>query len=211
VQRALVVARLLAVSATVLGLGSGAHVLGGGAAPSAGVAALVGALVLVLAAAVARRPLSLPVLLPTALAGQLGVHGALSWFGAPVAGGTGAPAAHAAHAAHAAQGAGVPWAVDVAAIAPHAHPAEPLMLVAHAGAVVVTVLLLVATERGVLDLARRWSAMLPALLDGAAGPVATRSRTALPEVPPLRRLPVQRGGVGRRGPPLTLRPCATAA
>jgi hypothetical protein len=208
VQRALVAARLVAVSVTVLGLGSAAHVLGGGAAPSAGVAALVGALVLVLAAAVARRPLSLPVLLPAALAGQLGVHGALSWFGGPVAGAAVAPAGHATHAGY---GPGVPWAVDVAAVAPHAHPAEALMLVAHAGAVVVTVLLLVATERGVLDLARRWSAVLPALLDGPAGPVATRSRTALPEVPPLRGLPVQRGGAGRRGPPATLRPRATAA
>jgi hypothetical protein len=205
VQRALVAARLLTVSVTVLGLGSGAHVLGGGAAPSAGVTALVGALVLVLAAALARRPLSLPVLLPAALGGQLGVHAALSWFGGPVSAGTPAPAGHAAH------GADAGWAVHVAASAPHAHPGEALMLVAHAVAVVGTVLLLVATERGVLDLARRWSAMLPALLDGTTGPVSTRSRTALPAVAPLRSLPVQRGGVGRRGPPAALRPCATVA
>ncbi|RMI12605.1 hypothetical protein EBM89_07805, partial [Cellulomonas triticagri] len=53
-QRALVAARLLAVSTTVLALGSGAHVLGGGAAPALPVLALVGALVLLGAAALAR-------------------------------------------------------------------------------------------------------------------------------------------------------------
>ncbi|WP_282946443.1 hypothetical protein [Cellulomonas endometrii] len=208
-QRALVAARLVAVAVTVLGLGSGAHVLGGGPAPSAGVVGLVAAPVLLLAAAVARRPLSRPVLLPVALAGQLGVHAALSWLGEPVAGGpvTRGASALAGHAAHASDAAGVVPAVA----APHAHPDDALMLAAHAVAVVVAVLLLVATERGVLDLARRWSAVLPALLGSAPGPVGTRSRPVLPGVPALRRLPVQHGGVGRRGPPVVLRPRATAA
>ena len=73
-QRVLVVGRLLGVATTVLVLGSGAHVLGGGHAPSGGALALIGALVLVGSAALARRPLTVRVLLPAAVAGQLAVH-----------------------------------------------------------------------------------------------------------------------------------------
>ncbi|MET0435023.1 MAG: hypothetical protein ABW025_12730, partial [Cellulomonas sp.] len=160
VQRALVVGRLLGVAATVLALGSGAHVLGGGHAPSGGALALIGSLVLVGSAALARRPLTVRVLLPAAVAGQLGVHAALTWL-APGAGAALPGGVHAEHGAAlpgvvptlvgAAATAGVP--VDAAVAVPHG--AGGLMLAAHAAAMAATVLLLVATDRGVLALARR--------------------------------------------------------
>lgn len=198
--RALVAGRLAGVVGAVLGLGSGAHVLAGGGLPSAPALLLVAAPVLVGAAALARRPLSVPVVLPLALAGQLGVHAGLTWLSPGGAAAAATPGVH----VH-----GV-VAVEVAGSAAHAHAAPPVMLAAHAAALVVTVLLLVGTERGVAGLVRRWSAMLPALLgralrapDGRRGPVVARVRGVRP-------LPAGRGGVARRGPPGVPHP-ATAA
>lgn len=202
-QRALVAWRLLAVATTVLALGSGAHVLGGGAAPTPAVAALAGALVVLPAAALARRPLTVRALLPVALAGQLGVHAALTWLGA----GAVAGAVVGGHLDH---GAALSAVRAAPAAGAHVHPASDLMLAAHAVAMVATVLLLVATERGVLALARRWSAVLPALLV-AAPPVASVPARPVPAVLAVpHRLLVGAGGLARRGPPAVLRPRATA-
>jgi hypothetical protein len=202
VQRALVASRLLAVSTTVLALGSGAHVLAGGHAPSAGVVALLGALVLLAAAALARRPLTVRVLLPVAVASQVGVHVALTWL---------APAgevldAGTVHGPHGSVLAGDPV---IAADTGHAGATGVLMPAAHAVAMAATVLLLVATERGVLALVRRWSALLPAL-GGVRLPVVPAPRPAWPAVPGGRRLRLLAGSVARRGPPAPLRPRATA-
>jgi hypothetical protein len=196
VQRALVAWRLGAVASTVLALGSGAHVLGGGHAPSPGAAALVGALVLLGAAALASRPLTVRVLLPGALGGQLAVHAALTWLGpGGVAGAD--PTGHHGTVP-------VPGAAPAAEVA--AHPAADLMLVAHAVAMVATVLLLVAVERGVAGLARRWSTVLPALLGG----VAVVGRAPGRPLPGALRRPrgvlVLAGGAVRRGPPVRPRP-----
>lgn len=215
-QRALVVGRLLGVAATVLALGSGAHVLGGGHAPSGGALALIGALVLVGSAALARRPLTVRVLLPAAVAGQLAVHAALTWL-SPGAGAVAAGGAHPGHEAFAAAvvptpvgaaGSGAaPAAVDAAATAAtDPHGAGGLMLAAHAVAMAATVLLLVATDRGVLALARRWAALLPVLAGARPGPVAPRSRVVAPGLAAPRPVPALRGGVARRGPPGALRP-----
>jgi hypothetical protein len=195
--------RLLAVSTTVLALGSGAHVLAGGHAPSAGVAALLGALVLLAAAALARRPLTVRVLLPAAVAAQVGVHVALTWLGPA---GEALDPAGAAHGAHGALLGGDPL---VAAPAGHTGSTGVLMPAAHAVAMAATVLLLVATERGVLALVRRWSALLPAL-GGVRLPVVPAPRPAWPAVPAGRRLRLLAGSVARRGPPAVLRPRATA-
>lgn len=204
-QRALVAWRLLAVSSTVLALGSGAHVLAGGHAPSAGVVALLGALVLLPAAALARRPLTVRVLLPVAVAAQVGVHLALTWLGA---GGDALAGAGGAHGPH---GTSVLDAGSAgAAPAVHAGTAGLLMPAAHAVAMAGTVLLLVATERGVLALVWRWSALLPALGDGVAAPVHPVRRPSLPAVRPRRRPRALAGSVARRGPPVVLRPRATA-
>lgn len=201
-QRALVAWRLLAVTTTVLALGSGAHVLAGGHAPSAGVVALLGALVLLAAAGVARRPLTVRLLLPVAVGAQLGVHVALSWLG-PAGGEPGPSGAHGLH------GAPAP-VVDVVAVDPHAGASGLLMPAAHAAAMAATVLLLVATEQGALGLVRRWSALLPALGAGAPVPVAGLPRPVLVGAGPVRRLRVLAGDVARRGPPAALRPRATA-
>ncbi len=209
-QRALVVGRLLGVAATVLALGSGAHVLGGGHAPTGGALALIGSLVLVGSAALARRPLTVRVLLPAAVAGQLGVHAALTWL-AP---GAGAALPGAAHAGHGAvlPGAAVPAlvgsgaGVPVDAVVAEPHGAGGLMLAAHAAAMAATVLLLVATDRGVLALARRWAALLPALAGAVPAPVAPRARPVALVAAAPRPVPALRGGVARRGPPGVLRP-----
>jgi hypothetical protein len=215
--RALVAWRLLAVATTVLALGSGAHVLGGGHAPSPAVAALLGALVLLGSTALARRPLSVRVLLPVALLGQLGVHVALTWLGSGAGAG---PAVGDHHGALAALPvgpvlpAGLPAsgaAVDPAVVLGHAHPGAGPMLAAHVVAMVATVLLLVATERGVLGLVRRWSTLLPALAGPAPVVGPGRPRRVLDLVPPLRRLVAHRGGAARRGPPAVLRPRTAAA
>jgi hypothetical protein len=208
-QRALVAWRLLAVSSTVLALGSGAHVLAGGHAPSAGVVALLGALVLLAAAALARRPLTVRVLLPVAVAAQVGVHLALTWLGS---GGDALRAAGGAHGPHGTPvpGAGAGAGAEPAAAATHAGASGLLMPAAHALAMAATVLLLVATERGLLALVRRWSALLPALGDGVAAPVRPARRPAPPVVRPRRHLRVLAGSVVRRGPPVVQRPCATA-
>lgn len=202
-QRALVAWRLLAVSTTVLALGSGAHVLAGGHAPSAGVVALLGALVLLAAAALARRALTVRVLLPVAVAAQLGVHVALTWLGPA---GEALDLAGAAHGRH-----GLLLTGDPVSAAPAAHPGATgvLMPAAHAVAMAATVLLLVATERGVLALIRRWSVLLPAL-DGAGLPVVPAPRPARPAAPARRRPRVLAGSVARRGPPAPLRPRAAA-
>lgn len=195
--RALVAGRLLGVAGAVLGLGSGAHVLAGGALPSAAALLLLAVPVLVGAAALARRPLSVRLLLPVALAGQLGVHAGLTWLSA---GGAAAGGAH-LHGPGAPAVAEVAEVAGAAGVAGHAHAASVPMLAAHAAALVAAVLLLVGTERGIAGLVRRWSAMLPALLGrgprpttGARGPVAALVRDVRP-------LPAGRGGVGRRGPP----------
>ncbi|WP_454051342.1 hypothetical protein [Cellulomonas sp. Marseille-Q8402] len=176
VQRALVAWRLLAVSTTVLATGSGAHVLAGGHAPGPGVVALLGALVLLVAAALARRPLTVPVLLPVAVAAQVGVHVALTWLA-----GADATSAAVAHGTHGLHGAVVlPAGTSAPVLDAHAGTAGLLMPAAHAAAAAATVLLIVATERAVLGLVRRWSALLPALGDGLPGPVAPRPRPAAP-------------------------------
>lgn len=224
-QRALVVGRLLGVATTVLALGSGAHVLGGGHAPTGGVLALIGALVLVGSAALARRPLTVRVLLPAAVAGQLAVHAALTWLAPAGAAAGGAGAGHGAHTAHGADAGyagltGAPsgatasasvlagLAGDGAAAAPAAEPhgAGWLMLTAHALAMAATVLLLVATDRGVRALAGRWAALLPALAGGLPGCVPARPRPVAQGLPAPRPLPALRGGPARRGPPAALRP-----
>ncbi|MFF1529729.1 hypothetical protein [Cellulomonas sp. NPDC058312] len=209
--RALAAWRVLAVATTVLALGSGAHVLGGGHAPSPAVAALLGALVLLGAAALARRPLSVRVLLPVALLGQLGVHVALTWLGSGAGAG---PVVEGHHGALPALPAGVlvpGGAVDPVGVLGHAHPGAGPMLAAHVVAMVATVLLLVATERGVLGLVRRWSTLLPALAGPAPVVGPGRPRRALGLVPPLRRLVAHRGGAARRGPPAVPRPRTAAA
>lgn len=210
--RALVAARLVAVAGSVLALGSGAHVAGGGAAPSLAVALLVAVVVLPVAAVVARRPLTAPVLLPVTVAAQVGVHVALTWLG-PGSGGGAAPGVRGGHEVHgvpAVHGSGAAGMPGAHAGAAHGLAAGLPMLAAHVAAMVVLVLLLVATERGLLALVRGWATVLLALT--GAPVVRTAAHPAgLPDDAPRRPgLPVLRGGVGRRGPPL-LPLLATAA
>lgn len=227
-QRALVVGRLLGVATTVLALGSGAHVLGGGHAPSGAALALIGALVLAGSAALARRPLTVRVLLPAAVVGQLAVHVALTWLApggaAAMAGGVHAGDARlVGHAGHPELLAGSPGAlagVPAAAASSALGGADPVsgaavadphgaggpMLLAHALAMAATVLVLVATDRGLVALAGRWAALLPALTGGLPGPVPARPRPVAPGLPAPRPLPALRGGAARRGPPAELRP-----
>lgn len=205
--RALVAARLVAVAGSVLVLGAGAHVVGGGSAPSPAVALLVAVLVLPVAALVARRPLTVPVLLPLAVASQVGVHVALTWLG-PGAG-TGAAGLRGSRL-HEGHGALVVAAPDAHTDAVHGSDAGAAMLLAHVVAMVAVVLLLVATERGLLALAHGWAVVHPALLGARVVPVLRRALPVPAGVVPRPRPAVLRSGPGRRGPPAGVRP-ATAA
>lgn len=205
-SRALAVGRLLGVAVTVLGLGSGAHVLGGGGAPTAPALLLAGVPVLLGSTALSRRPLTVPVLLPAALAGQLGVHATLTWLSGPARPGALPPDGPGAH--HGAGTVAAGGLVDAAHA--HAHGTGVGMLLAHAVAVVAAVLLLTATDRGASALLRRWTAVLPALTAGPAVAVAPRPAPVRPEVVRPRPPAVHRGGAVRRGPPVPV-PAATAA
>lgn len=94
--------------------------------------------------------------------------------------------------------------------APHHHPQvtsageSSWMLAAHAGAVIVTAVLLARGDQ-MLCLLQTWWNALPTVVRGLPRPaVPFRPRPAVPLGPPLHELPCRRAGtsVVRRGPPV---------
>ncbi|MGN8245066.1 hypothetical protein ACTHAM_002178 [Cellulomonas soli] len=169
--RGLGAGRLLLVSTTVFALGVGAHVLGGGATPGARTLGALGALVLACTAWTTRAPLRARSLLPLAVLAQAGLHTALAWLApsgttatSPGSGGRHlhADAALASLAAADPAGAGV---------GTHAHAFSLTMVAAHLAATLLTVALLIGTDRAVATVAHLWTVLLPALLTPRARPI----------------------------------------
>lgn len=185
-------ARLAAVSSTVVALGAGAHVAGSGAVPDGSAVLALGALTVAAAVPLARRRLQVTTLLPGVAAWQWLMHQALAATtplpGAPPAG----PSGHAAHAAATAHpAAGAP------------HPTSAAMTAAHVLTTVLTVALLIATERGAERALRRWTWALPVLTGARVLPVVTTAPQVLVHGDDRRSVPrASTGGAyGSRAPP----------
>lgn len=207
--------RELLVAGTTLSIAAAAHLLAGGALPTAPLAWLVvAALTAPLAVWTARRRLTLRRLLPAMGALQLVQHGALSVLGAAggpsLLPGTGGHALHGPAPGSLPHGS-LPYAADAAA---HLHPAHdptsPWMLAAHAAAVLLTALLLAAGDRAALTVAAhlRHVALLvqgPASLPVVRGRAVVARAVRRPRPAPVRRR------TPPRGPPLLPGALARAA
>jgi hypothetical protein len=194
VERALGAGRLLLVSSTVLALALGAHTLGGGRLPGGPVVAGLGALLLATTAWTARGRLRVRSLLPTVLAAEAGLHVALTWLTT----GTGSLVAADGH--H--HGFVTAQPVVGAAVATHAHGVRGPMLLAHLAATVLTVGLLVATDRAGRTVAHLWTWLLPALLRPAVPTPARPRDVPVPGVASARHGLRPTRTLRRRGPPL---------
>lgn len=179
--------RLLAVASTITALALAGHSLAGGAIPGPAALTLLGVPVLIGSAALARRRLRARTLLPLAVAAQLGLHHGSTWLSGPtsITPGSGhhPVALRTLMPEHAS-----------AATADHG-----LMLAAHLIAAGLTVALLLAVERGLLGLRRRWLALLPLL--GGTAPIAHRPVGAVPSAPRRTIAVWSSGAQGVRGPP----------
>jgi hypothetical protein len=186
--------RAASLSTGVLTLAAGAHILGGGELPAAGI--LLAALALAVLAATAATRLKLNFTAMTALlgAGQFALHEVFTVFSTPTA------ASHPASAAHHLSSAAIP-ALDAAAhVHATANPAGILMLAAHALATGVCALVLAKGEAALWALAA-WLRPLVRLPE-AVTPDAGTSR-AVPGPPAVRPHRPWRNlrQDSRRGPP----------
>ncbi|GAA3795019.1 hypothetical protein [Cellulomonas soli] len=200
VERALGAGRLALVSTTALALGVGAHVLGGGGLPGLRVVGALGALLLAATAWTTRVRLRVRLLLPLALAAQAGLHTALTWLTAT--GTSAGPAATvAAPGGHAHLGT---LTLTVTGGGTHLHAAGLTMLVAHLAATMLTVGLLVGTDRAARTVVHLWTVLLPALRAPARtlverplrGAAVTRRADRVASTRPIAR------SQARRGPPV---------
>jgi hypothetical protein len=211
--------RGLLVGSTALALAVGAHVLAGDGVPTAGIAlATLVATVLPPAVWLARRPLSLPRVLPVAAALQVALHVELSVLdhGAHgAASGVGPHPGHAGPATHldpAAMQDVLQQQVALAGGAAHGLVPSASMLAAHAAAILLTCVVLAAGDRAATWLLT-WLSVVALLVRSAAQP-APRARRRSVVVDPLQpRRALDRlaaGGVRFRGPP-RVRPAACTA
>lgn len=213
--------RGLLVGSTALSLAVGAHVLAGDGVPTAGIAlAALVATVLPPAVWLARRPLSLPRVLPVAAALQVALHvelsvlahGAHAGHAATGAAGAGLHAGHAAHLDPAALQELLQQQTALAGGGAHALLPSAPMLAAHAAAVLLTCVLLATGDRTATWLLTWLTAV--ALLVRAAAQPAPRARRRGVVVDPLQpRRTLDRlgaGGLRFRGPPRGI-PAARAA
>lgn len=193
------VARAVVTSATVLSLAAGAHAVGGDPLPPGNVVVALGTLVFLASTVLSRGHLRSWTLVPTLGVIQLALHGALSFL-AP---GNLSVVADAARG-HAHSGVAVAFTAtsDVSA---HVHGAasSPWMLLAHAGATVITAVLLVGADQAARRTLHWLQSVLPLIRTTAVGLVAKPVRTRPPESTEVVRL--EAGLVRshpRRGPPL---------
>lgn len=197
-----VLLRLAAVTSTVLALGAGAHLAAAGELPDGRVLLVLAVATAAVATPLAHRRLRAATLLPVTGAWQWLLHQGLAM---PTGGGGGH--AHARHAVPGHAGAAGPLDVthlDVAHldVAPAGVVPPVLMTAAHVLATVLTVALLVTTERATDRALRRLAWALPVLVEplavalpvGWSVPVAPRVAAA---VLPLRTA----GAHGCRAPP----------
>lgn len=190
-ERSLQGARALAISATVLATGAGAHVLAGGLLPSMLGLAAIGALTLALASGLARVVPRLRVLGPIMIVLQYCLHHALMSLG------TGGASSAGAHVHHADPGAVF---AATAAAGSHAHDTSVTMLLAHAGAALVAAALITRSDAAARAAARWWQAVVPSVPRIAPVPAAVRALVPRGPVVPALEAPFRRS-VLRRGPP----------
>lgn len=181
-----VLVRLAAVTSTVLALGAGAHLAAAGALPDGRVLLVLAAATAAVVAPLAHRRLRATTLLPVVAAWQWLLHQGLAATAHPVP-----PDVHHVHAAHASS----------------PDPVGPLLMTAaHVLATVLTVALLVTTDRATDRALRRLAWAVPvlagslALTPPVAGRVPVTSRVATVVLPP-RTL----GAHGCRAPPRAVR------
>ncbi|WP_149204968.1 hypothetical protein [Actinotalea subterranea] len=210
--RAATLARAVALTAPVVTIGVPAHVLGGGARPSAAVLVVLVALLLVPATLLARHRLRPGPTLVWLAATQGLLHATLAAAATgPAPSLTRAAAARASDHAHAhlaptPGSSSAAWAGDlVAAAEGHAHlgGTPGPMLLAHAAATVVMAVLLAATDRAAV-LARHWlRTVLPLLLRAPGVPVARGRQVLAHAAPSGSRTVLLLRASPRRGPPAT--------
>ena len=139
-------ARVVALGGSSLLLACGAHLVAGGGLPPAGLLAVVGFLVGLLATTLTARRLRLPLLVAVLGLEQLGLHWVFAASTSPAGPGACASGTSAAHHAVAAAGSGCAPLVTGPVTAGVPTVDAPLMWVAHAAAVVLTALLLARGE-----------------------------------------------------------------
>jgi len=190
-SRPRVLARLVAVSSTVLALGAAAHVAGAGAPPAGRAVVVLAAATLVGALLVARRRLQVRTLLPGVAVWQWLLHQAFTATAALPA------APHAA--GHPARGTVTSLSAAAGAV-PHT---SATVVAAHVVATVATVGLLVATERGAERALERLAWALPVLAGALTLPVVGTARR-VPAAGRVRRAVTPSrtpGAHGSRAPP----------
>lgn len=169
-SRSRVPARLAAVSSTVVALGAGGHVAGAGTLPDTRALAVLAALTAAGAAPLARRPLRVSTLLPAVAAWQWLLHRAFAATATVEAVPGDVVPGGAVHV----HGGAVP--VPMPGAGPGAHAASIAMIAAHAAATVLTVALLVATERAGQRALDRLAWAVPVLAGTALLPVVGTAR-----------------------------------
>jgi hypothetical protein len=207
------------VASTTLALAVGAHLAGGGSLPDRLGLAALGTLTFVVAVVVARRALRAVTLLPLIGALELVLHvglGALSARGVgdpgrgagpglDVSPGPGAMPGMvgAAHAAASTAASPTPDVLGHAASAmPMSGGGAVLMLVAHGVATLATVALLVAGDRAAGRTLVWFTSVLPRVRAVAHGTPVRHAAPVVVGQARVRPQAVERGGVGRRGPPV---------
>jgi hypothetical protein len=194
------VARAVVTSAAVLSLAAGAHAMGGGNLPAGNVVVALGSFVLLAVTVLSRWHLRLWTLVPALGGIQLALHGALSFL-APGNLSAVADATY-GHAHGAGVAMGFAATSDVSA---HVHGASfsPSMLLAHAGASVITAVVLVGADQAARCALHWLQSVLPLIRTAAVGVVVKPARTR-----PAEFTEVVRPVLGlvrshpRRGPPL---------
>ena len=196
--------RAVVVAGVVLGLGIGAHRLGGGALPGARSILALGALASAVTSALAGRRFTVPVLTFVLGAGQVVLHWALMWL-APVACVSGAaPGRVLATSVAMVHGGGAmgPVCAPTAVMSAHATMSvSPAMVAAHVAATAVSVLVISVGERALWWLLA-W--LRPLVETPASVDVHAVRRPALPvgRVSLWRRRSGYLRSSPRRGPPV---------
>jgi hypothetical protein len=190
--------RSATVAATVVLLAAGAHILGGGSLPGAGIMAAVLAMTGLVSTLVTRRQLRLPAMTAVLGAGQLALHEVFTALSVPAS-----PAASVVGAGHHLTGQvdlaggrgpgerGLPFAQAAEAASGHAHQVDtPLAAVMLTGHIVATLLCagLLARGEAALWLLAAWLRPLvhvpsPVTPDGGTLPAAVRPRRDFTPLP----------------------------
>ncbi|WP_265521540.1 hypothetical protein [Oerskovia flava] len=197
-RRAAHLLRTVLLSTTTLGVAATAHATGGGELPTGLGLLALGSLTVAVSSAAARARARVLVLVPLLALLQLVLHHGFSILAAPPAG-TSLPGVMTHHGTTALAGAAT------GSVAHTTHGVGAPMLAAHAAAVLLTAVALVASERAAGFALAVWSWLLPALTDVFRPSTPARARTT--PTGPVRTTALARlvrTAAPRRGPPVRL-------